>query len=135
MTLIERRVAATRRWAADHKKTTVVASVGAGGAAIYWVYVAVAAFWFGAMTLDEALSELRDDYPTALLQFEDETRLASSISNLEASTTGDIANGSVADVAEFVVKPEIATVLGIEPTRARLEQALTYADPQRPGYN
>ncbi len=108
-----------------------------GGAILVGILIYFLFFSVTILTLDEALKEVARRHPDAVVTREDDTGYATTISNLESSTSqGErIDTTAAGDLAiDYVQRPEVATALGV-PKQAELRVTGTLADPQRTGYD
>ena len=127
------------RLAKQGRRRRMLTYGGLGGAvvaaaiAVYILFFSVVVY----QTVEEALTEVARRHPSADVQRDTTTGYASTISNLEATTTKSqhVDAGSAGQFAvDFVEAPEVAAVIGV-PKQATLQVTGTFADPQRSGYN
>jgi Zn-dependent metalloprotease len=108
-------------------------TVVAAAIAVYTLFFSVVVYH----TVEEALTEVARRHPSADVRRDTTTGYASTLSNLEATTTKSqqVDAGSAGEFAvDFVETPEVAAVIGV-PKQATLQVTGTFADPQRSGYN
>ena len=127
------------RLAKQRRRRRMLTYGGLGGAvvaaaiAVYVVFFSVVVYH----TVEEALTEVKRRHPSADVRRDTTTGYASTISNLEATTTKsqEVDAGSAGQFAvDFLEAPEVAAVIGV-PKQAALRVTATFVDPQRSGYN
>jgi len=122
-----------QRWRARKRKMLIYGGSGGGLA----VVMAIVYFFFFAVvvyeTVDEALAEISERYPSARVSRDPTSGFVSALSNLEQSTQSDEPGAWLKMAADFIARPEIAAALGVT-REVTLQESDPRPDPQAANY-